>query len=132
MSTNLTDPGDYRITVAAQAARRVMSYTTMVESLNDDLTNTPATEWARMGEVVGQIAGYCGQRDVWTVFARLLDHLAPMTTARDILTEMALLSDDTWSGRNNDARRSYADGVRKAVRDAIETINEIEQDEAGQ
>lgn len=41
------------------------------------------------------------------------------TLARMLLREAVRSPDDSWSGRNNDVKRSYNDGRRDAVDDAV-------------
>lgn len=77
-----------------------------------------------LGTFVVRLAEREGARDLWARLAQAakctatqgLEYTAEMalTTAFDILAQHA---DDNSSGRGNDIRRAYADGVRAAAQD---------------
>ena len=63
-----------------------------------------------------------GAHKAWAIAAAILRGALDSGTVADPVRLFALLldgPDDTWSGRGNDVRRAYADGVRRAVAEAV-------------
>ena len=63
-----------------------------------------------------------GAHKAWALAAAILRGALDAGTVADPTRLLALLldgADDTWSGRGNDVRRAYADGVRRAVAEAV-------------
>ena len=80
-----------------------------------DLGATVAASANRMAEAEGA-------HKAWAIAAAILRGALDAGTVADPTRLLALLldgADDTWSGRNNDVRRAYADGVRRAVAEAV-------------
>lgn len=75
-----------------------------------------------LGTFVVRLAEAEGSRDMWSRLSQHASYLsrqgeeltmpAAMTAAFNVLTNGA---DDTWSGRTNDVKRSYFDGMREAA-----------------
>ena len=75
-----------------------------------------------VAHVANKIAEAEAAHKVWTLAASILRGALDAGTPADPVRLFILLldgPDDTWSGRGNDVRRAYADGVRRAVAEAV-------------
>lgn len=87
-------------------------------------SDTPTT-WnlgAAVAASANRMAEVEGAHKAWAIAAAILRGALDSGTVADPTRLWALLldgADDTWSGRGNDVRRAYADGVRRAVSEAV-------------
>ena len=90
------------------------------------LVNKATESTHRLADYVNEVEEWQGVVAVFAEWERSLTHIAEFDGDASperielekwkVLTRMALKdTDDTWSGRCNDARRAYADGRRKAL-----------------
>jgi hypothetical protein len=82
---------------------------------------------------VNSLAAAEGEAFVLREYRNALVHDATMPEVISHLTRIGLQEpDDAWSGRTNDTRRAYRDGVRRKVREVIQYLeiryrNEVSQ-----
>lgn len=102
------------------------------EGIAKTITNADSNEllFANLAGKVNELAQVEGN---WTVALEVMHHVVSLRQ-HDItgaafcadllvhLSQLATTSDDRWSGRGNDARRSFEDGIREAVKDFTFTV----------
>lgn len=94
---------------ALEAARKALL--TMV---TEAVENTGGVRATRIADRLEDVAIAEGAYEFWLTAAAMLDQGHGLTEIIDHGVDYAIRSDDTWSGRGNDTRRSVADGYRKA------------------
>lgn len=79
---------------------------------------------------VNSLAAAEGEAFVLREYRNALAYDATMSEVITHLTRIGLQDpDDTWSGRTNDTRRAYRDGVRRKIREAIEYLEHARRNE---
>lgn len=82
------------------------------------------TDFANRAAELNAEAKRAGADSVYAYVARMCDHygddLDPQMIAEGVGDLLAQGADDDWSGRCNDVRRAYHDGVRQAAREVLQ------------
>lgn len=88
-----------------------------VEDARERLVKTaPAGGHSNLAKIVNEIAEAEGHLEVFMRKDRMDARNVPMVDQLERLNDiMAMGADDTWSGRENDAKRAHFDGVRAAA-----------------
>lgn len=113
----IVDAVNRRLTNAE--SRRVAARVDLSEAATEE-----AVSWGTLAERANEVARATGYADLWyQVWLVTKGSDGDRTVLRDYLVQRLTENpDDTWSGRGNDARRAYNDGVRAAARSAHDAM----------
>ena len=110
------------------ATERVESLRGYIKALKEDLARSiiesVETDSYFPAERIAKAANDIAEKEGALEVAHLVKHAedngaSPETLTRMLLREAVRSADDTWSGRGGDVARSFADGRREAIDDAM-------------
>ena len=110
---------------AAERAQDLSDYVKALKrELADKITDALAEDTYLPAEQIAKAANRIAEKEGALEVAHLVKHaevneVSKETLARMLLREAVRSADDTWSGRNNDVKRAFADGRRDAIDDAV-------------